>query len=377
MNKVINKDVLNTGNQTARSLLIIDNNTYIQSDLKKILEKLGYSLHIAEDGNSGLLKIEDLKPDLIFLNLDLPDMEGMEFLSKFKDNMGMMSRFVIIELPGDHLSLNDIIQWGIRDYIELPYTYQKLELRIKNILFLMTCEEIARGECTDVEKEKQKIEKERNLLSKYFSKDLIEGILKGDISTDLGGEVKIASILFCDLRNSTGIAEIIEPDKFFSFLNNLFTDITDIIYGEKGSVNKFLGDGILATFGCPKSLEDDALHSARVAIKIRKYLKNFNQFRPKYLAKPIEMGVGLARGKLFIGNIGSVNQIEYTVLGDPVNTASRLESLTKYGNVDILIDGNICDELGDRAEVARIKLTGIKGKAHEVEVFFLKDVKGV
>ncbi len=218
---------------------------------------------------------------------------------------------------------------------------------------------------------KDKALKERDLLAKYFSRDLIDGILDGTISTKLGGEIRIASILFCDLRNSTTIAENIEPELFMKLLNNLFTDLTDIIFGENGSVNKFLGDGILATFGCPKEISDDALHCANVAVKIRKYLFNFNQFRPKYLKDPISMGVGIARGKLFTGNFGSVNQIEYSVLGDPVNIASRLESLTREAGCDILLDGNIRDELGDRVEVERLELNSVKGKLKEVSIYKL------
>ncbi|MBN2443631.1 MAG: response regulator [Spirochaetales bacterium] len=373
---IINGDLLSIKKKTAK-LLVIDNDSPIYTDLQQLLQKLCCSLHTAKDGRTGLSMIQELKPDIIFLNMNLPDIKGMELLAQFKSNAAMISRFVIIDHSNATYSLQDIISWGICDYIELPHSLPKLELQLKNILLLKTYEEIAIGECLDIKLEKQKAENERNLLSKYFSKDLAEGILKGDISTAPGGKVTIASILFCDLRNSTGIAESIDPEVFWDFLNNLFTDITDIIYGEQGSVNKFLGNGILATFGCPKPLEQDALHSARVAIKIRKYLKNFNQFKPKHLAGPIELGVGLARGKLFTGNLGSVNQIEYTVLGDPVNTASRLESLTKYGNVDILIDGNICNELGDKADVKRVNLTSIRGKHKEVDVFYLKDLTGL
>ncbi|MBN1409409.1 MAG: response regulator [Spirochaetales bacterium] len=355
-----------------RKFLIIEDKLKITTHLKYMLEKMDHGVVVARNGKEALKLVDEAAPDIIFLSSDMNDMPVARFCEAVLRNPA--KPFIVpVCFQKDENFIQLMISQGVKDLVFYPFNSYELIFKIKNLTTLRFLQNNAGKECDDILLQKEKAESEKKLLSKYFSKDLIEGILNGDISTNLGGEVKTASILFCDLRNSTGIAETVEPDVFFRFLNGLLTDLTDIIYGENGSVNKFLGDGILATFGCPRAIEDDAMHCISVAVKIRKYFNNFNQFRPSYLTEPIQMGVGVARGKLFIGNIGSVNQIEYTVLGDPVNIASRLESLTKLGDVDILMEENIYREVKDRVRVKPVKFSGIRGKIKEVKVFYLEE----
>ena len=155
----------------------------------------------------------------------------------------------------------------------------------------------------------------------------------------------------------------------------LFTDLMDLVYSYNGSVNKIMGDGLLVTFGAPVSGGHDALNAVQCAIKIREYIASFNDIRPSYLERPVEAGVGIATGRVFAGNIGSNRRMEYTVLGDAVNVAARLESLTKLARVDNLVDGDTFNKVKSAVNAKRVKFAEIRGKIQEVKIYHIVDFK--
>lgn len=353
--------------------LLVGNDSEMQRSVKTSIIACQYELIIIRDLSLAIAKMKEICPDLMFISIQEFNIPAENLYKTLKSEGCNISRIILLISPGIP---DDIIQLyisqGIHHLVAFPAHSLDLQLRIKNWVTSHKYEQLVEERFQDLRIIKEKIEKEKSLLSRYFSKDLVTALFDGDISTDPGGTTTTASVLFCDLRHSTNIAESIEPSQFWDFLNNLFTDITDIIFGEGGAVNKFLGDGILATFGCPRPLEDDAWHCVQVAVKIRKYLNTFNQFKPSFLKLPIQLGIGITRGKLFAGNIGSVNRMEFTVLGDPVNLASRLESLTKKGNMDILMDGNLYDRVNELVKVKKVNIQNIRGKIIETQVYFLE-----
>jgi PAS domain S-box-containing protein len=151
------------------------------------------------------------------------------------------------------------------------------------------------------------------------------------------GRIEV-TILFFDIRGSTAIAEQCEPEAFAGFLSEILADIMDLVCGCHGSVNKLLGDGLLAVFGAPVATGNHACNAVEAATRIRDYLATFNDVRPDFLKEPVKAGIGLASGPVFAGLIGSVHRQEYTVLGDAVNLASRLQALTKNLDETILMD---------------------------------------
>jgi class 3 adenylate cyclase len=223
----------------------------------------------------------------------------------------------------------------------------------------------------ELQKNNERLDRDKRILQKFFSRDFLDQVLEEKISHNLGGERLPATILFLDIRNSTSIAEQIDPAVFSQFLSEIFTDVMDLVYGHHGSVNKLIGDGLLATFGCPVRTEKPALDAMHCALAVRDYMATFNDVRPDYLKEPVKIGIGIASGVVFAGNTGSVRRMEYTVLGDAVNIASRLESLTKFAGVDIFVDGATASQLEGAARLRRVRLTKVRGKIQEIEIFYL------
>jgi PAS domain S-box-containing protein len=213
------------------------------------------------------------------------------------------------------------------------------------------------------------------LLSRYLGEDFIDQIRQSQ-KNPLVTKKQRATILFFDIRNSTGIAEKLDPEIFAQFLNDILTDVMDLVYGCKGSVNKLIGDGLMATFGVPLETGRDTLNAVEAALKIHEYLGTFNDVRPPSLSEPVGAGIGLATGTVFAGVIGSVRRQEYTVLGDAVNIASRLEHLTKLSPAKVLMDEETYLEARESFPCRKIFSGRVRGRTGPLLIYGLEASRG-
>ncbi len=313
----------------------------------------------------------EFNPDVIILDRAMtprfkPFMRELRINEKYQ---GIITIVLTIDNYAENASIGYSI--GVDSVLLKSEAARLLPLKLKHLLSVKSEKDKLDQKNLELQQQKQALERDKATLGKYFSADLIEAILRKDVSTEAGGGSLLpATILFFDLRNSTGIAERLEPEVFSELLSLLFTDIMDIIFGNMGSVNKILGDGILATFGCPTPTENDMLNAIKAACSIRKYLQTFNAIRPEYLEEDLAAGIGVATGRVFAGNIGSVNRMEYTVLGDPVNVAARLQSLTKKAGVDILIDEETRMGVGEALKTKQLSKKEIRGRDQQMNIYY-------
>lgn len=177
----------------------------------------------------------------------------------------------------------------------------------------------------------------KRLLYAYFPENVASEISRGG-KVGLPEGLYEGSVLFLDIRGFTTLSESLDPIKVAEVLNMLFNDFVDIIFSHSGSINKFMGDALLVTFGVPVANQKAAFDAACCALALLDDVNLFNKVRPEYLTEPVEIGIGIASGKMFAGPVGSFRRLEYTVLGNVVNTASRLQNLTKKIDARIIID---------------------------------------
>ncbi|HEY2769405.1 MAG TPA: adenylate/guanylate cyclase domain-containing protein [Solirubrobacteraceae bacterium] len=206
-------------------------------------------------------------------------------------------------------------------------------------------------------------EKIRDAFGAYVDPDVAERILKE--GTDLAGEQVEVTIMFIDIRDFTGFAEETPADEVVSALNELFEQIVPIIHDKGGRVDKFVGDGLLAVFGAPRRQEDHADQALAAALQISREVKS---------EQGLELGIGLNSGTVVAGNLGGAGRLEFSVIGDPVNVAARVEAATKDSGDQILIAERTKELLGDShpdfAERTGIEL---KGKREKVRVYAPQD----
>lgn len=215
----------------------------------------------------------------------------------------------------------------------------------------------------------------RNLFGKYVSKEVLEEILRNPKEVKLGGEEREVTILFSDIRGFTTISESLSPSDLILLLNRYLTAMTDVVLKNKGVVDKYIGDAIMAYWGAPLPSQSHALDSVVTATNMIEALELVNEESAKLSMPSINIGIGLNSGKVVVGNMGSTQRFDYTVMGDSVNLASRLESLTKYYGVTIIVSEAVlahCPavQLQERGiNVREIDKVKVKGKKQGVRIF--------
>jgi adenylate cyclase len=216
---------------------------------------------------------------------------------------------------------------------------------------------------------------EKELMYETFGKvvtpEIRNWLLQGN--TKLGGETVCATILFCDIRGFTSLSEQIKPEQVVKLLNKYFFAMEQCIVKHNGIINKYIGDAIMAIFGVPVPNEKQAIDAYKCCLDMRKTLTELNKELENENLPPIKFGIGLHTGNVLAGNIGSNSRMEYTVIGDAVNVASRIESLCKEYNCDLLIsettaEGIIADE-SFSSQLKSIGETQIRGRKTAISIY--------
>ena len=186
---------------------------------------------------------------------------------------------------------------------------------------------------------------------------------------DLGGQDLEVTVMFCDIRGFTSISERLEPQEIVSMLNRYFTRLEKPIVENGGIINKYIGDAIMAVFGVPLQSKTHAYDAWKAAQGMRAELAAFNEEIKKEGRNEIRFGIGLCSGTVLAGNIGTANRLEYTVIGDTVNTASRIESLCKTYKTDLLISEQTKELLPDDVSLTFIAESEIRGKEKKIKLY--------
>jgi len=345
-------------------ILIVHEDEEQLNFLRQYIAMQDYETEIVKTGEEVIGAMDQFHPDLIVMNLFLPGLSGIEVLREIREREDLEQIPVIIMSSDDSDEARIVcLSSGANDYITSPLSLPDLSIKIQNSLEML-------GYRRQILNLNAKLAKEKSILLRYFSPDLVEKILNEEIRPELGGQTLNGTVMFFDIRGSTPLAERIGPKLYASFISDLFARLFDIIFSHQGSVNELLGDGILASFGCPVEIEEHRLFATKAALDIRNFFKEFNQSqKPDYLPDDIRFGVGIASGKIFAGNIGSAIRLKYAVMGDPVNTAARIQELARDLNTDILVDENTAKGCNGSVHPQVVGSYQLRGKVERVNVY--------
>jgi len=208
----------------------------------------------------------------------------------------------------------------------------------------------------------------KGTLARYMTKEVADQLIDS-AETILGGQIKQASILFSDIRNFTTLSEQIGPQETVTMLNEYFTKMVDILFHYEGILDKYIGDAILAVFGTPFGSGRAADQALKSAIDMMRALRLFNDKRRSEKKPGIDIGIGISTDEVLVGNIGSMKRMDYTVIGDGVNLASRLESANKYYGTNILLSKFTLDQLTEKYMLRQVDLIKVKGKSRPVAIY--------
>ena len=211
----------------------------------------------------------------------------------------------------------------------------------------------------------------RRMFDRYVSTEIVEKIISNPLQLKLGGERKDITVLFSDIRGFTSMSESMEPEAVVSILNDYLTAMTDIIFSWGGTIDKFIGDAIMAVFGAPIPYEDHTYRATKAALGMREVLKKLWEKWEKEGKHTFDIGISISSGVAIVGNIGSVRRTEYTAIGDIVNLGAKIEPLNKEFNTHILITESVYERIKEKAKAVEIGEVKVRGKKQKVRLFEL------
>jgi len=217
-------------------------------------------------------------------------------------------------------------------------------------------------------KEKRKF---RRMMGQYLSPAVLASVMKNrddHARAEIGTQERV-TVMFSDIRSFTQLSEQLPPEQVVDILNHYFSAMTNAIFAHQGTIDKFIGDAIMAFWGAPLRIEDHAHKATLAALAMQERLKDVNAWLAQRQLAPLSIGIGLHTGEVILGNIGSEHKLDYTIIGDNVNLGSRTEGLTKNYGCTILITETTFNDLGGAIPCRLVDLVRVKGKNHPVRIY--------
>jgi adenylate cyclase len=256
------------------------------------------------------------------------------------------------QLPNSEFYIESLGEWVSANLSLLPL----LDSRRNSLGFMLVIE--------NLEGEREL----RRTMSRYLSNEVIDRLMQ-DSGEALGGTAQIATTLFSDIRGFTSLSEQLGAAGTVSMLNEYFSYMEDVLTNRSGVIDKYVGDAIMAVFGLPFAAENDAQNSVQAACDMLQVLELLNARRAAVGGGIIRIGIGIATGPVIAGNVGSPKRMDFTVIGDPVNLASRIESMTKLYGADILICAETRRRLVGTPKMRRIDVVRVRGQTRPTNLY--------
>jgi class 3 adenylate cyclase len=208
----------------------------------------------------------------------------------------------------------------------------------------------------------------KDMFARYLSNDLVKDLVERPELVKPGGDSKLATVFFADIRGYTSFTEGRDPEYIVKILNEYFNEAVEIVIKNRGYIDKFIGDCIMAAWGVPmRNEEEDAVSAVRAAVEIQELVSSTNRAFFTGEAESLRIGIGMHTGPLVAGNLGSARRMDYTVIGDTVNVAARLEGVAEANEVIITEDTRA--HLEDQFELEQRKPVKVKGKANPIPIY--------
>lgn len=316
------------------------------------------------------IKLREGKGDILVLDLDDDPKEQFALLGKIADDHldAGIEIYLLTSTPLTGQARILALKNGVTQILQKPIDVHEFSLLIERAFAKLQ-------NLKGLEAKIAELAQNAQILGKYFSSDMRDHLLGGRLQGDDKGILTYATVWQFEIKIPEEIRRSLPPDDFAVFLSSLFEGVAAIVYANHGSLTKYTGDGILATFGYPVFYNNDTYNGVKCALEVRNFMRAYNDRRPVFLRNPIAYGIGISTGKFFAGNVGSKFRKEHTILGDPVDLAEKLQSWTGQASVDILIDTETCEALRPQLEVKQVKLHKLREKSEVLTMYCVLNMK--
>lgn len=292
-----------------------------------------FTFLFAQDGEEAL-EVVRAEPalDMVLSDINMPRMDGLSFLNHLK-SLNDQLKAVVVSAYGDMANIRSAMNAGAFDFVTKPISFRDLEVTIRKTLAETAL-------LRRLAQERRLAERQRANLARYFAPTLVELLASADDPFGIPRQQTVA-ILFVDIIGFTGLCAKNAPDRIFQLLRDFHGRMARSVFRHGGTVDKYLGDGLMASFGTPRTTEQDAGNALHCALDMQRELLDLNQqhgFNPMH---PLRIGVGVHHGPVWLGNIGDTRRLEFATLGDTVNLASRLEGLCRPLEAPVVISESL------------------------------------
>jgi adenylate cyclase len=332
-----------------------------------------FTFRFAHHGEKAL-EVLAAEPDiqLILLDINMPVMDGLTLLTELRERKSPV-RTIMVSAYGDMTNLRTAMNRGAFDFVTKPVDFADLELTIHKTLADIT-------KIREIERLHAAAERARSNLSRYFSPNIVEILAAQDEPLGAVRRQNVA-VLFVDIVGFTRMAEAMPPEGVVTMLRQFHERMTAQIFACGGTVEKYIGDEIFAVFGVPNASDGDAANALACADKMLEALDRWNAERIRDGDAAFAIGIGVNYGPAVLGDVGSEHSMSFTVIGDTVNTASRLQGLTRTLQTPLVVGDSIVEAIRARSTGAAVALAdqlldqgeqALRGRTGPVRIWTLK-----
>jgi class 3 adenylate cyclase len=348
-------------------LFVVDDNELNRDMLSRRLGSRGYAVELAEDGERALARLSEQAFDLVLLDVMMPGLSGIDVLKRVRQRWPESDLPVIMVTARDAAEdVVEALQLGANDYVTKPLDFPVVLARVETQLSLKRQKAEIRRLADDLELHNRFIQ---SLFGRYLSDEVVAGLLASPEGPKLGGEQRKVTLLMSDLRGFTPLTEGLGPERVLHLLNSYLATMADVILAHQGTIDEFVGDAILAIFGAPLARPDDARRAVACAVRMQAAIQELNRRNQEEGLPVLEMGIAIHTGEVIVGNIGSQQRLNYTVMGDAVNLAARLESANKLYGTSILVSEATMAACGPAVAFREIDHVRVIGRQAPVRIF--------
>lgn len=344
------------------TILIVDDDLVNCQVLINLLSLHNYSVFQAYNGIESLALLESgFTPDLILLDVMMPRMTGYEVCQKIRETW-LANQLPIMMLTAKN-RVSDLVagfEVGANDYLSKPFEKDELLARIKTHINIK-----------QLQNEKAYI---RQTFGRYLNDEVVSNLLETESGLSMGGERRQITMLTSDLRGFTSLSEQWPPEEVIKILNFYLEYMADVITKYQGTIDEFMGDGILVLFGAPTTRVNDAIRALACAVDMQLAMSSVNEQMKQWGFPSLEMGIGINTGVVIVGNIGSEKRTKYGVVGSQVNLTYRIESYTVGGQ--ILISESTFKEVESIVKIDGQKQVMVKGVKQAITIYEVGGIGG-